>query len=70
LSIGWPAEQRAFLGFWPEPDDDPVPAPQRAPVALVSPDGAVVRGVWWTPPAGTPWRSAVVLSHPRADWRW
>jgi alpha-beta hydrolase superfamily lysophospholipase len=67
LSIGWPAEQRAFLGFWPEPDDDPVPAPQRAPVALVSPDGAVVRGVWWTPPAGTPWRSAVVLSHPRAD---
>jgi alpha-beta hydrolase superfamily lysophospholipase len=26
-----------------------------------------VRGVLWTPPAGTPWKTAVVLTHPRGD---
>jgi pimeloyl-ACP methyl ester carboxylesterase len=26
-----------------------------------------VRGVLWTPPAGPPWRTAVILSHPRGD---
>jgi pimeloyl-ACP methyl ester carboxylesterase len=65
----WPPDARAFLGFWPEPADGggAAAAVGRSPVALVSPDGAVVRGTWWTPPAGTPWRTAVVLTHPRAD---
>ena len=60
-------QRRPFLGYWPEDDDEPPVAPQREPVVLVAPDGAVVRGILWTPPAGTPWRTAVVLSHPRAD---
>jgi alpha-beta hydrolase superfamily lysophospholipase len=58
---------QAFLGFWPEPDGWGPEGLGRQPVAAVSPDGAVVRGTFWTPPAGTPWRTAVVLSHPRAD---
>lgn len=63
----WPAERRTFLGYWPDPADTPRVDVGREPVALVSPGGAVVRGILWTPPAGTPWKTAVVLSHPRGD---
>jgi alpha-beta hydrolase superfamily lysophospholipase len=58
---------RPLLGYWPDPADDPGVAIRREPLTLVAPDGAVVRGIWWTPPAGTPWHTAVVLTHPRGD---
>jgi pimeloyl-ACP methyl ester carboxylesterase len=58
---------RPVLGYWPEPADDPGLSLGREPVVCRSPDGAITRGIWWTPPSGTPWRTAVVLSHPRAD---
>ncbi len=65
--LWWPPDRRTFLGFWPDPADDPGVDLGREPLTLVSPDGAIVRGILWTPPAGTPWRTAVVLSHPRGD---
>jgi alpha-beta hydrolase superfamily lysophospholipase len=58
---------RPWLGYWPDPDDDPGVLLRQEPLTLVAPDGAVVRGILWTPPAGTPWRTAVVLTHPRGD---
>ena len=60
--------QRPFgLGFWPLAEDDPGVAVQRESIRLVTPDGALVRGVLWTPPIGQPWKTAVILSHPRGD---
>ena len=55
------------LGYWPLDEDAPGVAVQRESVRLVSPDGALVRGVLWTPPVGAPWKTAVILSHPRGD---
>jgi pimeloyl-ACP methyl ester carboxylesterase len=59
--------RQPLLGYWPDPDDDRGATVDREPVVAVTPDGAIVRGLLWTPPAGTPWRTGVVLSHPRGD---
>jgi len=55
------------LGYWPLAEDAPAVEVRRESIRLVSPDGGLVRGVLWTPPAGTPWKTAVILSHPRGD---
>ena len=55
------------LGYWPLAEDDPGVDVRRESIRLISPDGGLVRGVLWTPPAGTPWKTAVILSHPRGD---
>ena len=55
------------LNYWPLPEDDPGVDVQRESIRLVSPDGALVRGILWTPPVGTPWKTAIILSHPRGD---
>jgi alpha-beta hydrolase superfamily lysophospholipase len=55
------------LSYWPLAEDDPGVEIPRESIRLVSPDGALVRGVLWTPPGGKPWKTAVILSHPRGD---
>jgi len=55
------------LSYWPLPEDDPGVALRRESVRLVSPDGGLVRGILWLPPAGTNWKTAVILTHPRGD---
>src|SRR5437764_4349937 len=53
-------------GYWPDPADDPGVALDREAIVLPT-EGGLVRGLLWTPSGGRPWRTAVVLSHPRGD---
>ncbi|MHB8464324.1 MAG: hypothetical protein ACYDD7_05745 [Acidimicrobiales bacterium] len=57
--------QPRYIGFWPEPDDPIDASIEREPVVAVAPDGGLARGVLWTPRGR--WTTAVVLTHPRAD---
>ena len=53
-------------GFWPDPADEPDAGPGREALTFLAEGEVVLRGILWTPPSGT-WQTAVVLTHPRAD---
>ncbi|MFM7143836.1 MAG: alpha/beta hydrolase [Alphaproteobacteria bacterium] len=55
------------MSYWPLAEDAPGAEPGREEIRVVTKDGALVRGVLWTPPGGAKWRTAVVLAHPRGD---
>jgi pimeloyl-ACP methyl ester carboxylesterase len=61
------AARPSGYSYWPLPEDDPGVDIPRESIRLVSPDGALVRGLLWLPPRGRPWKTAVILSHPRGD---
>jgi alpha-beta hydrolase superfamily lysophospholipase len=68
MSDPFRGEVRPFgLGFWPLADDRPDVDVRRQEVRIVTDDGALVRGILWTPEPSRRWHTAVVLTHPRAD---
>jgi hypothetical protein len=67
LDVHLGGKRPAGLVYWPLPEDDPGVEIPRESIRLVTPDGALVRGLLWLPPNGKPWKTAVILSHPRGD---
>ena len=62
------AQRPLGLGYWPLPEDDPGVALRQESIRIITPDRALVRGLLWRPPVGTPEKkTAVILSHPRGD---
>jgi pimeloyl-ACP methyl ester carboxylesterase len=67
MSNPFRGDSRPFgLGFWPLADDDPGVDLEREPVRIVTDDGGLVRGLLWSR-RGQPWKTAVLLAHPRGD---
>jgi alpha-beta hydrolase superfamily lysophospholipase len=52
--------------YWPLPEDNPGVDLHYESIRTVAPDGGLARGLVWTPPNGK-WKTAIVMSHPRAD---
>jgi len=66
LDVHLGAQRPLGYTYWPLLEDDPGVELPRESIRLVAPDGGLTRGLLWTPPNGV-WKTAVILSHPRAD---
>jgi alpha-beta hydrolase superfamily lysophospholipase len=67
LDVHLGGRRPAGYSYWPLPEDDPGVELPRESIRIVTDDGALVRGLLWLPPNGKPWKTAVILSHPRGD---
>ena len=66
LDVHLGAKRPLGYTYWPLPEDDPGVPLERESIRTVAPDGGLARGILWTP-KDRPWKTAIILSHPRAD---